>query len=117
MRLEQRLIHIKNVEFSNENRVENGVLFFNKEEIIQKLMEHPNVKDIKIDIARPGEKTRIIPVKDVIEPRVKIEGNNGFAGVTTKVAQLGYGKVNVLKNVAVVTIGDIVGFQEGVVDM
>ena len=32
------------------------------------------LKMLKIDVARPGEKVRIIPVKDVIEPRVKIEG-------------------------------------------
>ncbi len=64
------------------------------------------------------KKTRIIPVKDVIEPRVKIEGTgNGFPGVTTKMAQLGEGKVNVLYGAAIVTVGDIVGFQEGVIDM
>ncbi|MDO5096293.1 MAG: glycine/sarcosine/betaine reductase component B subunit [Peptostreptococcaceae bacterium] len=117
MRLEQRIIKIDDVQFANESKVENGVLYVNKDEIIQKLKEDPSIKDIKIDLAKPGEKTRIIPVKDVIEPRVKIEGNDGFAGVTTDVAQLGEGKVNVLKNVAVVTIGDIVGFQEGVIDM
>ncbi|SCG82057.1 glycine reductase, subunits ABC [Proteiniborus sp. DW1] len=81
-------------------------------------MEDTRIKEIKLDIARPGEKVRIIPVKDVIEPRVKIEGDgNGFPGVTTKMAQLGEGKVNILYGAAIVTIGDIVGFQEGVIDM
>ncbi len=117
MRLEQRIIKINDIKFADRNKVENGILYINKEEIIARLQEHPNVKEIRIDLAKPGEKTRIIPVKDVIEPRYKMEGNDGFAGVTTDVAQLGSGKVNVLKNVAVVTIGDIVGFQEGVVDM
>lgn len=32
-------------------------------------------------------------------------------------AQLGEGKVNVLYGAAIVTVGDIVGFQEGVIDM
>lgn len=118
MKLELRRIHIKDIQFGNETAVKDGVLTVKKEEIIEKLMEDTRIKEIKLDIARPGEKVRIIPVKDVIEPRVKIEGDgNGFPGVTTKMAQLGEGKVNILYGAAIVTIGDIVGFQEGVIDM
>lgn len=118
MKLELRKINIKDIQFGNNTEVVGGVLYVNKEELIAKLKEDHKVKDIKVDIARPGEKVRIIPVKDVIEPRVKIEGEgNGFPGVTSKMAQLGEGKVNVLNGAAIVTIGDIVGFQEGVVDM
>lgn len=118
MKLELRKINIKDIQFGNNTEVVGGVLYVNKEELIAKLKEDHKVKEIRVDIARPGEKVRIIPVKDVIEPRVKIEGEgNGFPGVTSKMAQLGEGKVNVLNGAAVVTIGDIVGFQEGVVDM
>ncbi|MDU4890033.1 MAG: glycine/sarcosine/betaine reductase component B subunit [Clostridium sp.] len=118
MKLELRRINIKDIQFGNNTEVVGGVLYVNKEELIAKLKEDHRVKDIKVDIARPGENVRIIPVKDVIEPRVKIEGEgNGFPGVTSKMAQLGEGKVNVLHGAAVVTIGDIVGFQEGVIDM
>lgn len=118
MKLELRRIHIKDIQFGDKLAVENGVLTVNKEDLIERLKEDERIKDVKVDIARPGEKVRIIPVKDVIEPRVKIEGaGNGFPGASTKIAQLGDGKVNVLYGAAVVTVGDIVGFQEGVVDM
>lgn len=118
MKLELGRIHIKDIQFGDEMKVEDGVLTVNKDELISKLMEDERIKDVKLDIARPGEKVRIIPVKDVIEPRVKVEGEgNGFPGVTSKIAQLGDGKVNVLYGSAVVTVGDIVGFQEGVIDM
>ncbi|MCQ4922325.1 glycine/sarcosine/betaine reductase component B subunit [Tissierella carlieri] len=118
MKLELRRIHIKDIQLGNETTVKNGVLTVNKEELINKLKEDDRIKDVKLDVARPGEKVRIIPVKDVIEPRVKIEGDgNGFPGVSTKMAQLGDGKVNVLYGAAIVTVGDIVGFQEGVIDM
>lgn len=118
MKLELRRIHIKDLQFGEKTSVKNGVLTVSKEDLIAKLKEDNRVKDVKLDIARPGEKVRIIPVKDVIEPRVKVEGaGNGFPGVTTKMAQLGEGKVNVLYGAAVVTVGDIVGFQEGVIDM
>ncbi len=118
MKLELRRIHIKDIQLGNETKVEKGVLTINETELVNELKKDERVKDVKLDIAKPGEKTRIIPVKDVIEPRVKIEGTgNGFPGVTTKMAQLGEGKVNVLYGAAVVTVGDIVGFQEGVIDM
>ena len=61
---------------------------------------------------------RITPVKDVIEPRVKVEGRGGvFPGVINKVDTVGEGKTYALKGMAVVTAGKIVGFQEGVIDM
>ncbi|CCQ96724.1 Glycine reductase complex component B subunits alpha and beta [[Clostridium] ultunense Esp] len=118
MKLELRRIHIKDIQFGKTTKVKDGVLTVNKEELINKLKDDERIKDIKVDVARPGEKVRIIPVKDVIEPRVKIEGSgNGFPGVSTKMAQLGEGKVNILYGAAIVTVGDIVGFQEGVIDM
>ncbi|MGM0396639.1 MAG: glycine/sarcosine/betaine reductase component B subunit [Bacillota bacterium] len=118
MNLELRKIDVEDVVFGEETGLKDGVLTICKQDIIDELKEDVNVKSIRVDIAKPGEKTRIIPVKDVIEPRLKVEGKgNGFPGVTSEIAQLGSGKVNVLNGVAVVTIGDIVGFQEGVIDM
>lgn len=118
MKLELRRITISKLQLGNEMSVKDGVLTIDAQKIIEELKEDVNIKDVKVDIASPGDRTRIIPVKDVIEPRVKIEGEgNGFPGVSTDIAQLGSGKVNVLHNAAVVTVGDIVGFQEGVVDM
>ena len=118
MKLELRRIRIKDIQLGEKTKVVDGVLTVSAKDLISKLKEDENVKEVKVDLARPGEKVRIIPVKDVIEPRVKIEGEgNGFPGVSTKMAQLGDGKVNVLYGAAIVTVGDIVGFQEGVVDM
>ena len=118
MKLEHRKINIKDIQFGEKTEVVDGVLFVNKEEVITELKTNNKIKEVKIDIARPGEKVRIIPVKDAIEPRVKIEGDGDqFPGVLAKVTQAGEGKVNILNGVAVVTIGDIVGFQEGVIDM
>lgn len=118
MKLELRRINIKDIQFGEKTVVKNGVLYVNEKDLIEKLKEDERIKEIKVDIARPGEKVRIIPVKDVIEPRIKIDGvGKGFPGVSSKMAQMGEGKVNVLYGAAVVTIGDIVGFQEGVIDM
>ncbi|WP_425448562.1 glycine/sarcosine/betaine reductase component B subunit [Dethiothermospora halolimnae] len=118
MRLELGNILIKDVQFGEETKVENGTLYVNKEEIIKMVSEDENLKSVDVDLARPGESVRITPVKDVIEPRVKVDGPGGiFPGVLSKVETVGTGKTNVLKGAAVVTTGKVVGFQEGIIDM
>lgn len=118
MRLEIGNIIIKDLQFGPETKVDNGILYVNKEELLKEVSGDERVKSIDFDIAKPGEEVRIIPVKDVIEPRVKVEGNGGiFPGFISKVDTVGSGRTHVLKGAAVVTTGKIVGFQEGIVDM
>ncbi len=118
MRLELGKIIINDVQFSTATKVEKGVLYINKNEMIQALSGDEHIKSIEIQLAHPGEEIRITPVKDVIEPRVKVEGPGGiFPGILSKVDTVGSGRTHALKNVAVVTAGKIVGFQEGIIDM
>jgi len=118
LRLEIGKIFIKDLQFGPETKVENGVLYVNKEELLSEISGDERIASIDFDIARPGEEVRIIPVKDVVEPRVKVEGNGGiFPGFISKVDTVGSGRTHVLKGAAVVTTGKIVGFQEGIVDM
>ena len=118
MRLEVGNIFIKDIQFADTTKVENGVLYVNKEELVNLLSVDEHIKSIDLEIVKPGDSVRITPVKDVIEPRVKVEGNGGiFPGFLSKVDVVGQGKTNVLKGAAVVTTGKIVGFQEGIIDM
>lgn len=118
MRLELGKIFIKDMQFGDQTKVQNGTLYINKQELLNAIGGDDRIKGIEVDIAKPGESTRIMPVKDVIEPRVKVEGPGGiFPGVLSKVDVVGSGKTNVLKGAAVVTTGKIVGFQEGIIDM
>lgn len=118
MRLEIGNIFIKDIQFGDTTKVENSVLYVNKEELIKEVSNDDHIKSIDVEIVRPGESVRIAPVKDVIEPRVKVEGKGGiFPGFLSKVDTVGEGKTNVLKGAAVVTAGKVVGFQEGIIDM
>ena len=122
MKLELGFIQIKDIQFSNECAVKDGVLYVNADDVKAFVYDNDDVKSyiesIELDIAKPGESVRITPVKDVIEPRVKVEGPGGvFPGVISKVDTVGSGKTHVLKGMAVVTCGKIVGFQEGIIDM
>ena len=118
MKLELGYVFIKDIQFADISKVENGTLYVNKEEVKALILEDQNFKSADVDLARPGESIRIMPVKDVIEPRVKVEGPGGiFPGMVNKVTTVGSGKTNVLKGAAVITTGKIVGFQEGIIDM
>lgn len=118
MRLELGEIYIKDIQFASESKIENNVLYVNKEELIKNIWDDEAIVSVDLEIARPGESVRITPVKDVIEPRVKTEGRGGiFPGILSKVDTVGEGKTTALKGMAVVTTGKIVGFQEGIIDM
>ncbi len=118
LKLELGYIFIKDIQFAEKSKVENGTLYVNKEEVKALILEDQNFKSADVELAKPGESVRIMPVKDVIEPRVKVEGPGGiFPGMVSKVETVGSGKTNVLKGAAVVTTGKIVGFQEGIIDM
>ena len=122
MKLELGFIEIKDIQFSNECKVEDGILYVDAEAVKSFVYQDDDVKaclkSISFDIAKPGQSVRITPVKDVIEPRVKVEGPGGiFPGVIAKVDTVGSGKTHVLRGMAIVTAGKIVGFQEGIIDM
>ena len=118
MRLEMGHIYIKDIQFAAESKIEDGILYVSEEAVKAVALEDEKIKSVSFDIAKPGESVRITPVKDVIEPRVKVEGRGGiFPGVISKVDTVGSGKTYALKGMAVVTAGKIVGFQEGIIDM
>ena len=118
MRLELGEIRIKDIQFSTVSKIEKGVLFINKDDITSLVLEDEKIQSLNLEIAKPGDSTRITPVKDVIEPRVKVSGNGGiFPGILQKVDTVGEGRTHALKDMGVVTCGKIVGFQEGIIDM
>ena len=118
MKLELGHINIKDIQFAETSKIEDGVLYVSEEAVKAIVLEDKKIKSVTPEIAKPGESIRITPVKDVIEPRVKVEGEGGiFPGVISKVDTVGTGKTYALKGIVVTTAGEIVGFQEGIIDM
>ena len=117
MKLELLKAHVKNVEWGGKTALSEGVLTVDKAELLAAIADE-NFKKVDAELARPGESIRIVPVKDAIEPRFKVEGGGQeFPGVVSDVEPVGEGKTFVLEGAAVVTCGRIVNFQEGIVDM
>lgn len=118
MKLEVGCISVRDIRFGAATKVEDGTLFINKAELLARITADERIARADLELARPGDKVRIMPVKDVVEPRVKVAGGGGvFPGMAAKVATVGCGRTHVLKGAAVVTTGKIVGFQEGIIDM
>lgn len=116
MELKIRNIKIEDINFGKITKIENEILTISKNEIQELLLEDERILEVDINIARPGESIRIIPVKDVIEPRAKLDGE-AFPGIDGSLEEVGKGITYALKNCSVITTGPIVGFQEGIIDM
>ena len=104
MKLELGKIFIKDIRFAEKTALQDGVLSVSKDDLREVALSEEKIKAVSFDIAKPSESVRITPVKDVIEPRVKVEGRGGvFPGVISGVDTVGSGKTYCLKGMAVVT--------------
>lgn len=118
MKLELHKISINKLEWGPRTGVSGHVLSINKEELQALLLQDARLKGVGVELAHPAESIRILPCKDAIEPRCKIEGpGEVFPGWIGDVEHAGSGKTLVLAGAAVVTTGRLVAPQEGIVDM
>ncbi len=118
MKLTLNKFHVKDIRFAEQSSFANGILYIDKKDLAAYLMEDSNIQSVDFDIARPGESVRIVPIKDVIQPRYKKSGSGQiFPGYVGDVETVGNGETNVLEECCVATSGKIVAFQEGIIDM
>lgn len=119
MKLELGAIHIKKFTFAEATSLIDEHLQLSQRELEEFICSvHPQIREVETAIVNPGDEVRIMPVKDVIEPRTKLEGGCCFPGINHgEEGVVGSGKTLALKGVAIVTTGKVVGFQEGIIDM
>ena len=75
MKLEIGNFFIKDVVFGDKTKYENGVLSINKNEAIAFIKEDKHITEVDIEIAKPGEDVRIVPIKEAVEPRIRPDGS------------------------------------------
>lgn len=119
MKLEIGNIQVKDVVLGTENSFKNGILTINKQEAIDYLKEKDDhLTDVDIVIAHPGDDTRICPVVETIEPRMRVDGRTLFPGVTDDVVPAGEGELKAFKGCCVTVVAKEWGsFGDGVIDM
>lgn len=105
MRLELANYQTHDVRFGRATRWRDGVLEINKAELLDLIRQDPLVASADVQIARPGESVRIITVRDVIEPRMKVQGDGvAYPGILGRpVATVGQGRTNRLGGMTIMT--------------
>lgn len=112
--LEVRRFAVREVELADRTALERGRLLVNAAELEGLLRQDHRLGRVSIDLARPGEATRIVHALDVIEPRDKLDGSGtifpGFLGLPLTVGQ---GATSRLDGVAVVETAELGFFSQG----
>ena len=117
MKLEIGNFNVNVIKFGSELSFKDGILTINKEEALTFIKEDKHIIDADLHIVNPGDNTRLIPVKEVIEPRIKL-GGTSFPGYIGDLGKSGEGVTYALKGTSVVVVGKHWGgFQDGLIDM
>lgn len=118
MKLEIGNFYINEITFGENTKYESGVLTINKEDVINYIKEDERITEADLHIVNPGDMVRLCPVKEAIEPRVKIGNRSLFPGYTGELEPCGEDKTHALKNCSVLVVGKHWGgFQDGIIDM
>ncbi|MBI4494559.1 MAG: hypothetical protein HY690_17405 [Chloroflexi bacterium] len=122
MRLELASFAARDVRFSDRTRFEDGVLSVDREAVRRLILESGNFEDVAVEIARPGEATRLIHVMDAAEPRFKPGNGSTFPGFVGPRKTVGEGRTHRLAGIAVVSVGEPAAgeptyWREAIVDM
>jgi glycine reductase len=118
MKLELGNFYVKDIVFGNETKYDNGVLTINKEEALNVVREDEHITKADLVLVNPGDNVRLVPVKEAIEPRCRVNGKPVFPGVTGDMFQAGEGRTHALKGCSVLVVGQHWGgFQDGLIDM
>ncbi len=114
MRLEIGRFPVNEVLFGSTTKWREGVLTVDRDGILRTLMSEGMIESVELELAKPGEAVRLWPVRDVVEPMVKVDGPGlTYPGMCGRPAQMvGTGRTHRLTNLAVVEVSSV-GWWEG----
>ncbi|EHI55717.1 betaine reductase complex component B subunit alpha [Johnsonella ignava ATCC 51276] len=118
MKLEIGNFYVKDIVFGSALSYDKGLLTINKDEALDFIRQDERITEAQLYIAKPGDKIRLCPVKEAIEPRIRLNGKGSFPGYTSNLDKAGEGISYALKNCSVLVVGrHWGGFQDGLIDM
>lgn len=118
MKLKIGNFHVRSVVFGDKTSYSQGTLTINKDEALNIIKEDEHITEVDLHIVKPGDPVRLVPVKDAVEPRCRVDGGPLFPGTQGKIIQAGEGVLHALKECCVTTVGKHWGgFQDGLIDM
>ena len=109
---------VRSLSWGANTEYREGELIVNREALRAELVTEPLIDDVELNIVVPGDRTRVLHVVDIMEPRWKApEHGNPFPGSLGPLAQCGIGRTHALDGVAVVTSGSLPRSEEAIIDM
>ena len=114
---------VKDIRLSDSTHFSDGVLHVSENDIRELVTDSGPFADVDIQVAFPGERTRIINALDVVQPRHKVSGPGAvFPGMVGPPITVGSGLDHVLDGMAVITVGEpapgeAVHWRDSVIDM
>ncbi|WP_346962041.1 glycine/sarcosine/betaine reductase component B subunit [Clostridium sp.] len=118
MKLEIGNFYVEDIVFGEKTEFDQGILTINKKEALDFVLEDKHIIEADLFIVKPGDNVRLMPVKEAIEPRVKLNGDPLFPGYTGDLVKAGDGRTHALKNCSLLVVGKHWGgFQDGLIDM
>ncbi len=118
MHLELCSFPVRDVVFGRKTFLDGSVLRIDKEEMATVVNAEGFFSEVAVDLAKPGESTRIIHVMDAIQPRCKIAGGEEpYPGILDSTRTAGGGRTHVLEGVSVIQTGARGEIQEGIIEM
>ena len=109
MKLELGTFPVHTVRFGNRTAYQDGLLEVKREEILDDICKDSRIRRAALEIVHPGDSVRITRYRDVIEPRVKVEGPGvAYPGVCGRpVTTVGQGRTHRLAGVSVIEVADV----------
>ena len=102
MKLELADFPVREARFGKQTTYQGATLEINREELVSLILQDKKIATANLDMASPGEKTRIVRIRDVVEPRIKVSGPGCvFPGIMGPVKTMGEGRTNRLSGVTV----------------
>ena len=118
MKLQIGNFNVRDIQFGEKTAFENGVLTIEKDDVLNFIKKDNRITEADLYIVKPGDMVRLCPVKEAIEPRIKVNGDPLFPGYIGDVVPCGDGITHALKGCSVLVVGKHWGgFQDGLIDM
>ncbi len=109
---------VRSLSWGANTEYREGELVVNRDALRAGLVAEPLIDDVELSIVAPGDRTRIVHVVDIVEPRWKDpERGTPFSGSLGPLYQCGTGRTHALDGVAVVTSGSLPRSEEAIIDM
>src|SRR6266511_2232948 len=109
MRLELGSFPVRTISFGPATRWDAGHLTVDREAALAEVRRDPRIVSADLELAGPGDSVRIWPVRDVIEPRIKVEGpGQCYPGICGRdIATVGQGRTHRLNGMGVVEVSSV----------